>query len=325
MERCEPTLTDFNDNMTREERIALKELRNNQDIIIKKEDKGNLLVVMSKVFYRDKLVLQDHLNTATYCRTDPSADSNTFKNLKKLMEKHSECLTKKEKDYITKYEWVSSNMYVQPKVHKNKAIIENVTASSSTYVEMDPPDDLKARPIIAGTNSPTQHLSEIIEKILSPLVPSIKSYIKDDWDFIGKLPRGKKIPTACDLHSCDIVSLYTNITHDLGLRALEYWLEKKKELIQPRFTKVFILESVLFILSNNNFYFDGELYHQLIGTAMGTTFAPPYACLSIAYLEETKLYPQVTATFGTEISEWIIGFFTVLWTMDSYPGQEQQI
>ena len=41
----------------------------------------------------------------------------------------------------------------------------------------------KDRPIIAGPNSPTQHLSELLEKILYPLVPYLKSYIKDDWDF----------------------------------------------------------------------------------------------------------------------------------------------
>ena len=31
---------------------------------------------------------------------------------------------------------------------------------------MDPPENLKGRPIIAGPNSPTQHLSELLEKIL---------------------------------------------------------------------------------------------------------------------------------------------------------------
>ena len=35
--------------------------------------------------------------------------------------------------------------------------------------------------------------------------------------------------------------------------------------------------------------FDGVCRHQEIGTAMGAVFAPPYACLAISYLEETKL------------------------------------
>ena len=32
------------------------------------------------------------------------------------------------------------------------------------------------------------------------------------------------------------------------------------------------------------------MYLQLPGTAMGTKCAPPYACLTVGYLEETKLF-----------------------------------
>ena len=85
---------------------------------------------------------------------------------------------------------------------------------------------MKARPIIAGPNSPTQHLSQLIEKIISPLVPLLKSHVKDDWDFRGKLPSYIHYPSK--LYSCDIVSLYSNITHDLGLTALEYYIDKYK-------------------------------------------------------------------------------------------------
>ena len=55
-------------------------------------------------FYRDKMVLGDHLNTDTYQTADPNSDSNVMKNLKVLVDKHRSCLTSKEYDYITKYE-----------------------------------------------------------------------------------------------------------------------------------------------------------------------------------------------------------------------------
>ena len=51
------------DNFTTSERKALEDLKSDANIIIKKADKGNTLVVMSMEFYRDKLVLHDHLNT----------------------------------------------------------------------------------------------------------------------------------------------------------------------------------------------------------------------------------------------------------------------
>jgi hypothetical protein len=56
---------------------------------------------------------------------------------------------------------------------------------------------------------------------------------------------------------------------------------------------VFILELAKFVLENNFCMFDMEMFRQVIGTAMGTIFAPPYACLVIGYLEETKLFPQL--------------------------------
>ena len=61
-------------------------------------------------------------------------------------------------------------------------------------------------------------------------------------------------------------------------------------LIDSRFTNEFIIESITFILKNNNFLFDNIMYNQCIGTAMGHIFAPPYACLSVGYLEEDKLF-----------------------------------
>ena len=83
--------------------------------------------------------------------------------------------------------------------------------------------------------------------------------------------------------------MYTSIPHDLGLEALQYWLNKHPELLPQRFSVNFIIEASKLILENNNFKFDGQYYHQDTGTAMGAVFAPPYACLTVGYLEETKL------------------------------------
>ena len=114
--------------------------------------------------------------------------------------------------------------------------------------------------MIAGPMSPTKHLSQLIDKIISPLVPPQKSYIKDDWDFVKKLPRHIAIPS--ELVSCDIVSLYTSIPHSLGMKAMGHWVEREKAMLPPKFTKEFIMASILFILNHNNFLFDNVLYHN---------------------------------------------------------------
>ena len=310
IENIDPTASlDRYDNITYSERIALKEIEDliRTDLIIKKADKGNTFVVMDSSYYRDKLVIADHLDSDTYKKADSKADEFVMAKLRALMEKHSNCLTEDEFDYITDFNWKTSNLYVLPKIHKSRIIIDTIKETDSPYLHIPIPSDLKGRPVIAGPAAPTQHLSELLEKILSPLVPYQRSYVKDDWDFLRKFPR--VLPLDNDLYTCDIVSLYTNISHELGMDALRYWTQKLRSVIPSRFTTEFILDCTNFILSNNYFIFDSVMYLQLVGTAIGTIFAPPYACLSVGYLEETKLYPVLRSTFEPDISEFIINIF----------------
>ena len=39
---------------------------------------------------------------------------------------------------------------------------------------MQQPEDLKGRPIVGGPNSPTQDISGLLEKILTPIVACLK-------------------------------------------------------------------------------------------------------------------------------------------------------
>ena len=299
----------YSDNLQIDERKAIEELNImcDTDVVIKKADKGNTLVVMDKSFYRDKLVMKDHLLTNTYQSANMKSDFKVMTEIKSLLDKHRSCVTDKEYKYITAFDWKSSNFYALPKIHKSTEIIEGIKDSSSAYVHLPIPTALKGRPVVAGPSAPTQHLSELLEKILSPLVLSLKSYIKDDWDFLRKFPR--YLDPDCQLYSCDVVSLYTSISHKLGLSALKYWINKCRDLIPERFTDVFILEAAEFILTNNYFLFDNQMFLQLTGTATGTIFAPPYACLSMGYLEETKLYPQLHQYFEPSICDFLIRLY----------------
>ena len=118
-----------------------------------------------------------------------------------------------------------------------------------------------------GPESPTQPLSNLIENLFKPLVPTLNAYIKAD----------------STMYSCDISSLYNSITTKLGIETISYWLHKKREFNSKRLTNYFIIESVLF---------DGHMYLQLLGTAISTKCARLYACLTVGYLEETKCFPN---------------------------------
>ena len=143
---------------------------------------------MDKDYYCGTLVMKQHLSTSTYQKVDSSSDKRVFNNLKFLIKKHESCLTKNEMKYILNSNWKSSNFYVLPKIHKSKKIIEEINENRSICLNMQPPEDLKGRPIVGGPNSPTQGISGLLEKILTPIVSCLKTYVKDDWDFIRKLP-----------------------------------------------------------------------------------------------------------------------------------------
>ena len=107
---------------------------------------------------------------------------------------------------------------------------------------MEPTKDLKGRSLVSGLNSHTQGISGLLEKFLTPIVLCLKTYNKkNDGDFIRKLPFHIDYP--CALASCDNVSLYTSIPHNLELETLSYWIDKKRNLIPKYFTKTFILEA----------------------------------------------------------------------------------
>ena len=124
---------------------------------------------------------------------------------------------------------------VMLEIYKYQDILEEIENFSEIYIQTEPPNNLKGRPIIADQNSPTQRLSSLLEKILTPLIPKLKSYIKDDLGFLKKLPRN--LDPSFTFLTCDIVSLYTNILYKIGLRALLCYITKYKNLIPIRFRK----------------------------------------------------------------------------------------
>ena len=58
-------------------------------------------------------------------------------------------------------------------------------------------------------------------------------------------------------------------------------------IFNPKFSREIALESVKFVLENNNLNFDNEYFNQINGTAMGTIFAPTYTNLAMGFFELT--------------------------------------
>ena len=78
-------------------------------------------------------------------------------------------------------------------------------------------------------------------------------------------------------------SLYPSIPTALGLDYVKTILEKSNHFTDKKIH--LIIRLMHWILTNNFIIFDGEVYRQIEGTAMGTPMAPTYAILFMFAIE----------------------------------------
>ena len=256
-----------NRNLTREEQQALTNLRRYNDIIIKEADKGSGVVVMD----RDKYILEGmrQLNDRTvYVRLpeDPTMEMRELIN-SKVQQLHADGFI--DEDTLN-YLWIDGDtkagrFYLLPKLHKKGC---------------------PGRPVISGSGTPTEKISEFVDSHLKPLVPLVNSYIKDTNDFLRKVINMGKLPEGSILVTIDVVGLYPHIPHEEGLQAIREALDGRLDVTIPTER---IVELAALVLSNNNFEFNGENYLQKLGTAIGTRMAPSYANLFMDRLERSLL------------------------------------
>ena len=290
-------------NITKLENEALQKLRNQHLLHITKADKGGAFVILDNSFYIERMYQTHISDTETYCKIDNYAPHLTISKIKLLCNEHkTQCrFTSKELEFLTKFNYKIPLLYGLPKIHKLN--INNIVAADKYgVIKIDPPPELTFRPIISSTYAPTSHLSAFVDELLKPLVPGLKSYCRDTYHFIEKLPINHQIDNNSIFASFDVVSLYTSIPHNLGLEAIHYWLQKCENELCERFTRDFILSSVALVLKNNFFQFKDEIYLQKSGTAMGTKMAPTYAILVMGFLEE-NMYTRLKNIYPSEIAE----------------------
>ena len=121
---------------------------------------------------------------------------------------------------------------------------------------------------------------------MQPLGQRVKSYIKDTNHFLNKIKKIGKLPEGAILCTMDVVGLYPNIPHGEGLASLYKFLETREN---KQISSDTLAELAEIVLKNNIFEFDEKTFKQKRGTAIGTKFAPPYAILFMADLEEKLL------------------------------------
>ena len=149
--------------------------------------------------------------------------------------------------------------------------------------------DVPGRPAISNCGTPTEKASKFLDYQLKSIMQKGKSYIKDSGDFINKIKTIENIPEGAILVTADVVGLYPSIPHEAGLNALREALDNREN---KTINTEDLIKMASFVLKNNLFEFNGKVKQQVSGTAIGTKFAPTYACIFMDKIESDFLKTQ---------------------------------
>ena len=264
-------------NLKKQEYQAMREPYNNNDIVIKPADIGGSIVIMNTTDYIAEADRQ--LNSPDHYERlleDPTQKFNT----------HIQTWRLNIIDESTYNNLQTKNpriptFYLLPKIHKKPN---------------------PGRPIVNGIGSVTEKISAYVDTFLRKYTPRIPSYIKDTTHFLNIL-KHQKIQNTDLLVTIDVKPLYTNKPHTEGIPAITRMIEDTG---LDTLHKMFICNLTHQVLTKNYFNFNGQMYIQKQGTAMGTRMAPNYAIIFMHYLEsnmlnKSTLKPKTWLTFIDDI------------------------
>ena len=254
-------------NISDDEFNALKSLKNNQNIVICRADKGNCIVVLNKDDYNKKaediLKLKQFTHTRKSLLTEKEKDMNKYI-LKLLKDKVI------DKQLYWRIHSTSSSiatMYGQPKIHKL---------------------NYPLRPIISSIGSYNHELSKYLaELIKNNRTSSSPSFIKDSFDFVRKI---------CDINdskdqlmiSFDVDNLYTNVPVHESIKIALDIIYKRDHPPPIPFDRSQLKHLLELAVTNIPFRFLNKTYVQTDGVAMGSPLGPILADIFMTNLE-TKL------------------------------------
>lgn len=247
----------------------MKQLSNNKNIMLLKQDKGRGIVIMDRNKYVEKSLAILNTDKFVELNDDPTAEfQNRVQKCLRSMKKRLE-----PKTYNSIYPTSSrpGQFYGTAKLHK--------VPKDSTDV-----DPLPIRPIVSNIGTATYKTSKYLAKLLTPLTKS-KYTVDSTKDFISHT-RQMKIGKEFEMVSFDVSNLFTNVPLDFTIKLI---LDKiyKKKIIKTKLKRHELKLLLELCTKEMHFTFDGKVYKQVDGVCMGSPLGPVIANVFMVELEET--------------------------------------
>lgn len=269
----DPVFHSYDDLPKTRSNIKLKTLQSTISLlkdprfIIKPADKNLGLTIMYDSWYC-KEVMRQLSDSATYYDLGSIIGYNArLYNIRKqlrlgpkfrFIHKNAIKLLEEDKEKVE----TVPEFYILPKLHKNPVL---------------------GRPIVPSHSWITSNASRILNLYLQPILAEYNQILNNSTRLIIQLEALDPTITY-DIVTGDVSSLYTNIPTNDGIKAVgsiisDYYKNSPGLVHELKW----LLD---WVLKGNVFKFRTKYYYQLNGTAMGTSCAPAYANLYMAYLEK---------------------------------------
>lgn len=304
-------LNHVHDNLTKDERKAmanLVELRKKGLIVIQPLDKTGGLAIFDRQDYVDGMqkVLKEKYISSQGEAMDfyETVSQNTLKialqRIKEVVKEGEEnkVLQKTEAMAMIPDEAKPGRLYGLAKDHKE--------------YERIPP----FRPIVSGSGSLTENISKYVDHHAKPLVSDLPSFIEDTPDLLRALEELKTedLPPNAIPVTIDVVGLYSNIPQEEAEQAVKEALLTRPTSQEEVVPTDFLIALLHLVLTLNIFTFDGALFRQLWGIAMGTRCAPTVANLFMGKLERKILISQYIDKIYKKFWRRFIDDILMIWT-----------
>lgn len=262
---------------------AIKDLRNEQSIIITKADKGNVTAVLDRETYNSKVM--ELLSCDTYAPLMEDPTERTRKSLKITLSTLMEETKEKSLSTLTRKMQFSSNftcpeLFCLPKIHK---------------------ENIPFRPVVSSCRSVTRGLCVYIKKLLGPISGHRTSHTKNSVDFVNEI-RNISIEEDDIMVSYDVKDLFTSVPLPHTYSVIQDLLSMDISLHErTRLNPFQITQLIKFCMEEGNyFHWNGRFCRQREGAPMGSPLSPVLAEIFMEDLEK-RAFPRGIPEHGLKL------------------------